>query len=205
VIVGALIFLPLRRRLRALEAAASRIGAGALDVRADDGGRDENAGLAGAFNRMSADLAVCMLADVSHELRTPLTAMRGFLDTLVMPGVTLDAAARARYLETARQEAARLERIVADLLDLARHEHGAATIEPRAVVDLVHREAGEIEVKAHQLANRRFVFDDKRAPPRRFRHGVILVSSRPRWREARLAEAPGSRTQPALEEGSDRF
>ena len=72
-----------------------------------------------------------MLADVSHELRTPLTAMRGYLDTLAMPDVALDPATRARYLETARREAERLERIVADLLDLARHEHGAAAIEPR--------------------------------------------------------------------------
>ena len=72
-----------------------------------------------------------MLADVSHELRTPLTAMRGYLDTLAMPDVSLDADTRARYLETARREAGRLERIVADLLDLARHEHGASALAPR--------------------------------------------------------------------------
>ena len=68
-----------------------------------------------------------MLADVSHELRTPLTAMRGYLDTLAMPDVALDPATRARHLETARREAERLQRIVADLLALARHEHGAGT------------------------------------------------------------------------------
>ena len=51
-----------------------------------------------------------MLADVSHELRTPLTAMRGYLDTLAMPDVALDPATRARYLETARREAERLQR-----------------------------------------------------------------------------------------------
>jgi signal transduction histidine kinase len=143
-LVGAVIFVPVRRRLRALEAAAARIGAGDLTVRADDAGGDEIAGLAGAFNRMSAELAVRtdalresdrvrrqMLADVSHELRTPLTAMRGYLDTLAMPDVSLDTATRARYLETARHEAGRLERIVADLLDLARHEHGATALEPR--------------------------------------------------------------------------
>ena len=102
--VGAVIFVPVRRRLRALEAAAERIGAGDLAARADDAGGDEIAVLAAAFNRMSAELAVRtealhesdrvrrqMLADVSHELRTPLTALRGYLDTLAMPDVSLDA------------------------------------------------------------------------------------------------------------------
>jgi two-component system, OmpR family, sensor kinase len=143
-LVGAVIFVPVRRRLRGLERAANRIGAGELGVRADEAGHDEIALLAAAFNRMSADLAQRtdalqasdrvrrqMLADVSHELRTPLTSMRGYLDTLAMPDVANDAETRARYLETARREAGRLERIVADLLDLARQEHGAAALEPR--------------------------------------------------------------------------
>ena len=142
--VGAVVFVPLRRRLRGLEAAAARIGAGEFAVRADDAGHDEIAGLAGAFNRMSAELAARtaalaesdrvrrqMLADVSHELRTPLTAMRGYLDTLAMADVTLDAKTRERYLRTVRHETGRLERIVADLLELARHEHGAPAVEPR--------------------------------------------------------------------------
>ena len=39
-----------------------------------------------------------LLADVSHELTTPVTAMRGYLETLAMPELTLDDATRARYL-----------------------------------------------------------------------------------------------------------
>ena len=39
-----------------------------------------------------------LLADVSHELTTPVTAMRGYLETLTMPELTLDAATRVRYL-----------------------------------------------------------------------------------------------------------
>ncbi|MCC7122145.1 MAG: HAMP domain-containing protein, partial [Gammaproteobacteria bacterium] len=141
---GALLFLPLRRRLRALEHAAERIGAGERDVRADESGGDEIAGLAAALNRMSAELSARtealetsdrvrrqMLADVSHELRTPLTSMRGYLDTIAMPGVGLDEATRARYLETARREAGRLERIVADLIDLARYDREASTLTMR--------------------------------------------------------------------------
>lgn len=143
-VAGALVFAPLRRRLRALEGVAGRLGGGDFTVRADETGGDEIAGLGAAFNRMSGELSARaealkesdrmrrqMLADISHELRTPLTAMRGFLDTLAMPEVAVDEATRARYLETARQEAGRLERLVEDLLDLARHEQGGAAIEPR--------------------------------------------------------------------------
>lgn len=86
-----------------------------------------------------------MLADVSHELRTPLTAIRGYIDTLRMPDVELDAATRHLYLETVRHETNRLERIVMDLLDLARHENGGVALDVRVFAverlfeSIVHR------------------------------------------------------------------
>lgn len=140
------IFAPARNRLRALERAAEEFGAGQLATRAPAQGRDEIARVATAFNRMATDLEDRtealqlsdrlrrqMLADISHELRTPLTTMRGYLDTLDMPEIVLDEDKRHRYLDTARRETIRLERIVADLLDLARFENGVAAIEPRVV------------------------------------------------------------------------
>ena len=72
-----------------------------------------------------------MLADISHELRTPLTTMRGYLDTLEMPDITLDEEKRRRYLDTVRGETRRLERIVIDLLDLARFENSVASLDAR--------------------------------------------------------------------------
>jgi signal transduction histidine kinase len=130
-----IIFRPARRRLSALEEAAARFGAGDLTARAPEEGGDEIARVAHAFNRMAAELEARtealqtsdrlrrrMLADVSHELRTPLTAMRGFLETLQMPDVAVDGATRDRYLTTIDRETRRLDRIVMDLLDLARHE-----------------------------------------------------------------------------------
>ena len=140
------IFAPARNRLRALEHAAVQFGAGRLSTRAPLHGRDEIARVATAFNQMAADLEERtealqvsdrlrrqMLADVSHELRTPLTTMRGYLDTLDMPEIVLDEAKRRRYVDTARRETIRLERIVSDLLELARFENDAAAIEPRVV------------------------------------------------------------------------
>jgi signal transduction histidine kinase len=139
-----LIFGPARRRLTALEDAAARLGGGDLSARAPAAGGDEIARVAQAFNRMADDLATRdealrtadalrrqMLADVSHELRTPLTTMRGYLETLRMPELQADATTRERYLETVARETRRLERIVDELLDLARLEGGGGEISPR--------------------------------------------------------------------------
>jgi two-component system, OmpR family, sensor kinase len=84
-------------------------------------GAAEIAGLARAFNEMAEQLAKARAAErqfllsVSHELKTPLTAIRGYAE-----GVTDGAFAGEEAAETIASEAARLERLVRDLLDLAR-------------------------------------------------------------------------------------
>jgi signal transduction histidine kinase len=137
VLTAALIFGPARRRLRAVESAAHRLGAGDLSARAPDRGGDEIAAVASAFNAMAVDLSARaealaesdrvrrqLLADVSHELTTPVTAMRGYLETLTMPEITLDDATKGRYLSIVSDETTRLEHIIGDLLELARLEGG---------------------------------------------------------------------------------
>src|SRR5687767_5247096 len=144
VVVALVVFNPARRRLAALEHAAQRLGEGDLTARAAQAGGDEIARVAAAFNRMASELETRdaalrtsdalrrqMMADVSHELKTPLTAMRGYIETLRMPEVALDADRRDRYFETIDRETRRLERIVKDLLDLARYEHGGVTLQRR--------------------------------------------------------------------------
>jgi two-component system, OmpR family, sensor kinase len=140
VLATVMIFGPARRRLRDLESAARRFGAGDLSARAPSRGGDEIAAVAGAFNAMADDLSARaaalaesdrvrrqLLADVSHELTTPVTAMRGYLETLSMPEVPLDDATRTRYLSIVGDEATRLEHIIGDLLDLARIEGGGGS------------------------------------------------------------------------------
>ncbi|RMH49336.1 MAG: two-component sensor histidine kinase [Alphaproteobacteria bacterium] len=61
------------------------------------------------------------VANVSHELRTPLTSLLGFIDTLRGPAQD-DPAARARFLDTMRDEAERMRRLVEDLMSLSRVE-----------------------------------------------------------------------------------
>ena len=144
VVVTMVVFYPARRRLRALERAAQQLGQGDLSARAQQKGGDEIARVAAAFNRMAGELETRdaalrtsdalrrqMMADVSHELKTPLTAMRGYIETLRMPEISLDTDRRDRYFETIDRETRRLERIVKDLLDLARYEHGGVTLQRR--------------------------------------------------------------------------
>jgi signal transduction histidine kinase len=59
------------------------------------------------------------LMSVSHELRTPLTAIRGHVSALI-EGVVEDPALQRVSLETVELEAQRLERLVGDILDLAK-------------------------------------------------------------------------------------
>ena len=62
------------------------------------------------------DLDRQFLLSVSHDLRTPLTSIRGYAEAIA-EGVTPDAAQAASVVVT---EAIRLERLIGDLLDLAR-------------------------------------------------------------------------------------
>ncbi len=136
------ILAPARRRLGSLERAAAALGSGDTTARAPEGGGDEIAALSAAFNRMAGELEARLgelhradrvrrqlLADVSHELMTPLTAIRGYLETLSMPGVVRDQATRERYVRIVTDETLRLEAIIGDLLDLARLEGGGVEIE----------------------------------------------------------------------------
>jgi two-component system sensor histidine kinase BaeS len=127
--------------LKEVQAATERLGAGDLRARAPERGGDEVTAVARSFNRMADELAARaqaleesdrarrqLLADVSHELMTPLTAMRGYLDTLAMPELELDEPTRERYLAIVNDETLRLERLVGDLLELARLEGGGTAL-----------------------------------------------------------------------------
>src|SRR5690606_4631461 len=68
------------------------------------------------------------VANISHELRTPLTAIRGYVETLLETPTDADEA--RRHLEIVARHAARMERLVRDLLRLARLDAGQETPEP---------------------------------------------------------------------------
>jgi two-component system sensor histidine kinase KdpD len=66
-----------------------------------------------------------LLSSVSHDLRTPLATITGAATTLLEQGGRLDAAAQRDLLESVREEAERLNRLVQNLLEMTRLESGA--------------------------------------------------------------------------------
>ena len=67
------------------------------------------------------------VANVSHELRTPLTAIKGYAEALLDDAD--DAEARERFLDIIHRHATRMERLVKDLLRLARLDAGQEAVE----------------------------------------------------------------------------
>ena len=80
--------------------------------------------------RRSDLMKTAILRAVSHDLRTPLTGIRTAIGALRNPTLSLTDADRLELHETIDVEAARLARLVADLLDLSRLQAGSAAPEP---------------------------------------------------------------------------
>jgi len=95
------------------------------------------------------------VANISHELRTPLTAIRGYVEALSDADVTAED--RGRFLEVIARHTMRMERMVADLLRLARLDAGQETVDPvpcdtRALVQAVVADlAPALEARAQRI------------------------------------------------------
>jgi signal transduction histidine kinase len=96
--------------------------------------------LAGAFNQMTARVQASQqaqrefVADVSHELKTPLTSIQGFSQA-ILDGTASTPDEHRLSAQVIYNEAARMHRLVLDLLDLARLDAGIADLK-REPVDL---------------------------------------------------------------------
>jgi len=120
----------LSRPLRRMATTAAEVRAGDLSKRIDARGRnDEVRVLADSFDRMLDRLEDAFarqrgfVADASHELRTPLTVIRGQLEVLARQREVTPADVR-HVDEVVRTEVLRMERLVDDLLLLARADEG---------------------------------------------------------------------------------
>ncbi len=149
--------LRLTRPLRAARDAANEMAAGSRNVTLQPEGPIEVADIADALNRLNAALVVSegrqreFLLSVSHELRTPLTAVKGYAEALADGVIEGDDVPRTGA--TVAAEASRLDRLVTDLLDLARLGAVGFHIEPVDIdlvglaedAGLVWRDRGEAE------------------------------------------------------------
>ena len=139
VVVGYLAARRVGRPLRNAARAAERLATGARDVALVPEGPAEVATVSDSLNRLSAALAASegrqrdFLLSVSHELRTPLTGIRGYAEALADGVVAPGDVASTGAIVLAESE--RLERLVADLLDLARLGAADVRLAP-AEVDL---------------------------------------------------------------------
>ena len=139
-IVSAFLARRMTRPLSAMEDAADRIAGSDLSARVDTTGMrdDELAQLTRSFNAMADELETArgheraFLLSVSHDLRTPLTSIRGYAEA-IGDGTIEGADDRIRAAHIIDTEARRLERLVADLLDLARLDTHQFSLTPRPV------------------------------------------------------------------------
>ena len=138
----------------ALARAADEIAAGNYAVRVPDThSHDEISHLSERFNEMAARLAATeererqFLMSVSHELRTPLTAIKGHVDA-IRDGLFDDPELERASLDVVAGETVRLERLVGDVLDLAKLNAHRFTVYPQEVdmgvlVERAHASFGE--------------------------------------------------------------
>jgi signal transduction histidine kinase/ABC-type multidrug transport system ATPase subunit len=97
---------------------------------------------------------------LSHELRTPLTAITGYASTLRATDVHWDATSKRRFLDAIAAEAARMGRLVGDLLDSSAISAGVMTMHPdwcdlptvlAAAVAAVPGDPGHITIEVDQV------------------------------------------------------
>ena len=145
------------RPIARVAAASRRLAAGERPGPLPVEGSTEIASLAAAFNQMTDDLERArdaertFLLSVSHELKTPLAAIRGHGEALIDGVMEVPKAAAVVV-----QEAKRLERLVRDLLDLARLNQRtfAVTARPVDLAELVAEALRRHEPEAQRVGVR---------------------------------------------------
>jgi len=149
--------------------AAERLAAGRLEERMKVRGEDDLARLAASFNDMAGNLQDKIgeleelskvqrqfVSDVSHELRTPLTTIRIAADMIYEHRETFPDPAVGRSAELLQSQLERFENLLADLLEISRHDAGAATLDAESVDvrDLVLRAVGDTEGLAERKGSK---------------------------------------------------
>ncbi|MGH2678361.1 MAG: sensor histidine kinase [Actinomycetota bacterium] len=96
-------------------------------------------------------LQAALFSSVTHDLRTPLAAITASVTGLQDPGARLDERDRQELLETIRQEAHRLNRLVGNLMDLSRMRAGALvpSKRPTPIDEVIEAVLARMEPQLH--------------------------------------------------------
>lgn len=153
-LVAAVLARSIARPVLRVARAAGRLADGDEPGQLPLSGSRELSDLVGSFNTMAAQLARArgaersFLLSVSHELKTPLTAIRGYSEALDEGVLTPERAGKV-----IRTEAARLERLISDLINLARLDQRRFDIhaEPLDLVEISRETATRHAARAREL------------------------------------------------------
>jgi signal transduction histidine kinase len=155
-----------RRLLRLADVAREVTRREDTQVRAQDRGNDEIGLLAGAFNRMLAEIAhrqkeareAVRLRDeflsvASHELKTPLTSLKlrvqGLIDQAPPVADPAEALRLHKSFDLAERQVRRLEKLINSLLDVSRIAIGRFPLQCEEVdlVSMVHNVVGQFSAE----------------------------------------------------------
>ncbi len=142
------------RPLQSVALAAAGMAAGNYNERAPVAGPPEVRAVANAFNEMGAQVQTTQkaqqdfLANVSHDLKTPLTSIQGYSQA-IMDGAASNPVAAAQIIH---EEAARLNRMVVELTDLARLQAGRMSMHwsPVDMAQLTSAIAERLQIMAQE-------------------------------------------------------
>jgi two-component system, OmpR family, sensor histidine kinase KdpD len=98
-------------------------------------------------------MRTALLSAVSHDLRTPLASARAAVDSLANPDITWTSDERAELVATAKDSLERLDRLVANLLDMSRLQAGALGIhtQPLTVEEVIPRVLDDLGPQARHI------------------------------------------------------
>ena len=165
--VAAMLARSIARPVVRVARASSRLAQGEDPEPVPLAGPKELRGLAESFNTMASQLRRARAAErsfllsVSHELKTPLTAIRGYSEALEEGVLTPEHA-----VKVIRTEAARLERLIADLISLARLDQQRFEIHPHTVdlTQVARESTARHDARARELGVRLELDSEASAP-----------------------------------------
>ena len=92
------------------------------------------------------------ISNVSHELRTPVTVLRTYIDTIYNHSDEFDEQTNKEFFEVINKEAARLQKMVNDILDFSRLEAGNVKVEKELtdIVPMIESEIKSMQILAEE-------------------------------------------------------